>query len=107
MIFTLVFEGVPDLSSIPPVGWGVIVYLAVGCTCIAYLFQNMALRHVPATFVALSFCSEPIFTAIASYFLLGEVLSGKGILGAVLILISIVMASLLPEVIPETANELI
>jgi drug/metabolite transporter (DMT)-like permease len=97
LILTLLFEGIPDLSAIPMVGWGVIAYLAVGCTCIAYLFQNTALRNVPATFVALSFCSEPIFTVAASYWILGEVLSTKGIVGAALILVSIIMASLFPE----------
>jgi drug/metabolite transporter (DMT)-like permease len=93
----LLFEDIPKLTSIPPVGWGVIVYLAVGCTCIAYLFQNIALRHVPPTYVALAFCSEPIFTAAASYILLGELLSLKGVIGAGLIMTSIIIASLLPE----------
>ena len=96
-VSALLFEDIPTLSSIPPVGWGVIVYLAVGCTCIAYLFQNIALRHVPPTYVALAFCSEPIFTAIASWILLGELLSLKGFVGAALILASIIIASLLPE----------
>ncbi|QAT42189.1 DMT family transporter [Aminipila luticellarii] len=105
LIFTLMFEDIPSLTSIPMVGWGVIVYLAVGCTCIAYICQNIALRHVSATYVALAFCSEPIFTAIASYFLLGEVLSARGLLGAVLIMISIVIASLLPEEVPNTVEE--
>ena len=97
LIITLLIEGMPDLSAIPSVGWGSIGYLAIGCTCIAYLFQNTALRNVPATFVALAFCTEPIFTAIASYWILGEVLTRKVIAGAVLILVSILMASLFPE----------
>jgi drug/metabolite transporter (DMT)-like permease len=96
-VFALIFEEIPSFASIPMVGWGVIIYLAVGCTCIAYLLQNIALRKVPPTYVAMAFCSEPIFTAIASYFLLGEVLSGKGLIGAGLIMTSIVMASLIPE----------
>ncbi|QHI71753.1 DMT family transporter [Aminipila terrae] len=104
LVFALVFEDIPKLSSIPMLGWGVIIYLAIGCTCIAYLFQNIALRHVPATYVALSFCSEPIFTAIASYILLGEVLSLKGFLGAALIMLSIIMVSLLPEELPEDVS---
>ncbi|QOX63511.1 DMT family transporter [Anoxybacterium hadale] len=101
VIFALIFEDIPSLGSIPMIGWGVIIYLAVGCTCIAYLLQNIALRKVPATYVAMSFCSEPIFTAAASYFLLREVLSMKGVIGAGLIMTSIIMASLMPEDIPE------
>lgn len=97
LLFALFFEEIPDVTSIPLVGWSVILYLAIGCTCIAYVIQNVALRHVPATFVALSFCTEPIFTAIASFFLLHEVLSMKGLIGAILITASIIIASLLPE----------
>lgn len=104
LIFALLFEGIPDLTSIPMLGWGVIIYLAIGCTCIAYLFQNIALCHVPATYVALAFCSEPIFTAIASYFLLGELLSVKGFIGAALIMASIIIVSLLPEEPPAAQN---
>lgn len=97
LIFSLIFEDIPSLASIPALGWWVIIYLAVGCTCIAYLIQNSALRHVSATYTALAFCSEPIFTAIASYIMLHEVLSVKGFIGAVLIIVSIVVASLLPN----------
>ena len=104
LIFSIVFEGIPHLTNIPLIGWGVIVYLAVGCTCLAYLFQNIALQHLPATFVALSLCSEPIFTAISSYFLLGEKLSSIRIFGAALILFSIIMVSLLPEELRETSD---
>jgi drug/metabolite transporter (DMT)-like permease len=105
VVSALIFEGIPNLAGIPPMGWGVIVYLAVGCTCIAYLFQNISLRKMPATYVSLILCSEPIFTAAASYFLLGELLSAGGFLGAALIMAGIILASLLPEP-PETPSEL-
>jgi drug/metabolite transporter (DMT)-like permease len=85
-------------------GWGIILYLAVGCTCVAYLFQNISLRKVPATYVSLIFCSEPIFTAIASYFLLDELLSISGFIGAALIMAGIVYAALLPEMPAEAAE---
>lgn len=101
LLFAFIFEDFPGFTGIPFLGWGVIIYLAVGCTCLAYIFQNIALRHVPATYVALAFCTEPVFTAIASYFILGELLSAKGFFGSALIMISIIMASLIPEKIQE------
>ena len=101
IIAALLLEDIPKLSEIPLMGWGVIVYLAIGCTCVAYVLQNISLRHVPATYVAVAFCSEPIFTAIASFILLGETLALRGGIGAVLIMVSIVMASLMPEELPE------
>ena len=105
IIFALIFEDIPSLGSVPMVGWGVILYLAVGCTCIAYLLQNLSLRKVPATYVAMAFCSEPIFTAAASYFLLGEVLPLKGLIGAGLIMASITMASLMPQESEEAGEQ--
>ena len=73
------------------------MYLAVACTCIAYILQNIALRKVSATFVSLAFCTEPVFTAIASFFILGERLSLAGLAGAVLIAIGITLASVMPS----------
>lgn len=105
IIFMLLFEDIPNVAEIPLMGWGVILFLAIGCTCLAYVFQNTALRHLSATYVSLAFCSEPIFTAIASYFMLGEQLSAKGFAGAALIMASIIMASLSPEKAPAAHEE--
>lgn len=96
LLAALLFEPFPGLTGIPPFGWFVIIYLAIGCSIVAYLCQNAALSHIPATYVALLFCSEPLFTAIFSNLLLGETLRGSGFLGALLIMVSIVIASLLP-----------
>ncbi|HHV71431.1 MAG TPA: DMT family transporter [Clostridia bacterium] len=96
-ILALIFEDFPGFTGIPPLGWGVILYLGACCTFLAYIFQNTALSHIPANYVALAFCSEPIFTAIASYFLLGETLTIKGFIGAILIMLSIITASVMPE----------
>lgn len=102
LAFAIPFEKFPGFTGIPAMGWGVIVYLAVFCTCVAYLFQNISLRRVPASYVALIFCSEPIFTAVASYVILGERLSAKGLFGAALIMAGILIASLRKD--PEAIN---
>lgn len=94
LIFALIFEDFHSLAHVSAEGWWSVLYLAVACTCIAYSLQNIALRRVSATFVSLAFCTEPIFTVIASFFLLGERLSLIGFLGAVLIVVGIVLASL-------------
>ena len=94
LLFAVPFEKFPGFTGIPAMGWAVIIYLAVLCTCVAYLFQNISLRHVPAAYVALIFCSEPIFTAAASYIMLGETLTAKGFAGAALIMAGILLASL-------------
>lgn len=93
----LLFEEAPVLSSISFLDWLAILYLAAACSCAAYIIQNTALSKVPSTYVALIFCSEPLFTAIMSYFILGEVLNSRGFFGAVLITISIALASITPD----------
>lgn len=103
LVLALIFEDVHSLATVSFEGWACIVYLAVACTCIAYSLQNIALRRVSATFVSLAFCSEPIFTAIASYIMLKETLSVSGFVGAILIAAGIVLASVMPAA-PETAD---
>lgn len=93
----LIFEEPPLLSALPARTWGYILYLAVACSCIAYILQNVALAKISSTYAALIFCSEPIFTAIASNLMLGETLSRGGYFGAALVMVSIVSASLIPQ----------
>ncbi|MCI9597826.1 MAG: DMT family transporter [Firmicutes bacterium] len=94
LAFALIFEDFHSLAHVSAEGWWSVLYLAVACTCVAYSLQNIALSRVSATFVSLAFCTEPIFTVIASFFLLGERLSLIGFIGAALIVVGIVLASL-------------
>ena len=91
----LAMEPVPAFASLPPLVWGIVLYMAVGCTFLAYTFQNIALSRVSATFGALVFCTEPIFTAAAAYLVLGEKLSALGFAGAALILGGICLSSVM------------
>lgn len=93
----LLLEEAPVLSALPARTWAFILYLAVACSCIAYILQNIALAKVPSTYAALIFCSEPIFTAIASNLMLGETLSRDGYFGGALVMVSIVTSSLIPH----------
>ena len=95
--FAFIFEDFGSLAEVSGEGWACVAYLAVACTCIAYSLQNIALRKVSATFVSVAFCTEPVFTAVASFFMLMERLTLTGIAGAVLILGGLVLASILPS----------
>lgn len=108
LVFAVIFEDFYSLAHVSPEGWWSVLYLAIASTCIAYSLQNIALSKVSATFVSLAFCTEPIFTVIASFFLLGERLSLIGLIGAALIVIGIVMASLgaeEPEKLPDQTGD--
>lgn len=93
-MFVGLFERSFSIFSITSVGWGAIIYSAVGCTFLAYIFQNFALKKVSPVFASLAFCSEPIFTAVSSRIMLNERLSLLGWGGAVLIIIGITIASI-------------
>lgn len=97
LLCALIFEGVYDLRQMTWTGAGAVVYLALGSTCAAYVLQNKAMRHIPATFASLAFCTEPVFTAVFSYLLLGETLGTMGLVGAGIILAGVMAASVLKE----------
>lgn len=95
--FALLLDGPLDLSRVTWGGMGAIGYIVVFSTFLAYLLQNRAIRHVPATFASLTFSTEPVFTALFSFILLGETLTGAGYAGAGLILAGVMAASVLGE----------
>lgn len=93
LVVALIIEGAPVFSSIGLPGWGLVLYLAVGCTFLAYTFQNTALAHVSPAFGALTWCTEPLFTAISAYFILHERMTPIALAGCALILAGTVLAS--------------
>lgn len=102
LICVLCFEGPISLSQMTGQAAGAILYLALGSTILAYLLQNTAMRHLPATFASLAFCTEPIFTALFSYILLGERLGPLNMAGAAIVLAIVVIASVRKEEEPWT-----
>jgi drug/metabolite transporter (DMT)-like permease len=67
---------------------------AVFATAIAFTGQNWAQRFTPAAHTALIFALEPLFAALTSRWVLGERLTGKVMLGAVLILAGMVISEI-------------
>ena len=65
-------------------------------TALAFSVQTWAQRWTSPTRTALIFAMEPVFAWITSYLLVGEVLSGRAAVGAVLILTGILIVELKP-----------
>lgn len=82
----LILEPDFNVVSVQPSAWIVLLYLAVISTCLAFWLQNKALTGITSTQVSVILCSEPIFTAAISWVILGEILSGIGFLGTVIII---------------------
>lgn len=71
---------------------GVLVFLAVFCTCVGLLMQNLALAHVPSSIGSLLLSLESPSGVFFSVVFAGEMLSGRLIAGFALIFISIVFS---------------
>ncbi len=82
---SMIVEGGIHLENTTPVAWLIIVYLAVLCTFLGYLMQNLALTRIDGRTVSLIQCICPVMTAIFAFIMLGEHLSTAGIIGAIII----------------------
>jgi drug/metabolite transporter (DMT)-like permease len=76
-----------------PDTYGWFLLLALVPQLLGHSSFNWALAHLPATFVAVATLGEPIGSTILAYIILGEAPTLIKIVGAVLILVGIVVAS--------------
>ena len=77
--------------------WLTILYLALGCTLLCFMLQNMALKVLITKQVALLQTLNPIMTAVFSFLILGELMSPIGFVGAALILAGVIFSKLKSE----------
>ena len=95
-----VMDAVAALAVEPPIAsiaWSLMViatiaFLAVFCTCIGMLVQNLALAHVPPATGSLLLSLESPSGVLFSVLLASEVLTGRLVAGFVLIFCSIVLS---------------
>jgi drug/metabolite transporter (DMT)-like permease len=80
-----------------PVVWGLVAFMAATATVAALIVQTWAQRFTSAAHTALMFTFEPVAAAITAYVVLGEVMTGRQVVGAGLILAGIVTAELNQE----------
>ena len=67
-------------------GWGVLFLLAAGPTLAGYGLYNLSMTYLPSSVANLVVTTEPAFTVVIAYFLLGERLDLVQIGGSLLIL---------------------
>ncbi len=71
---------------------GAAVFMGLFATTFAFVAQSYSQKFTPATHAALIFASEPVFAALYSYLAAGEVLSLRGWIGGLLIVLGMVVA---------------
>ena len=85
----------PRLSA---TGWTALLFLAVACSAIGYLFWYGALERIEVSRVAALLYAEPLVTFVAAALLLGERVSTTVVIGGVLVLASVLVAQYAPAV---------
>lgn len=86
---------VPNLSV---TGWSALLFLALCCSALGYLFWYGALERIEVSRVAALLYAEPLVTFVAAALLLGERVSAVVVLGGVLVLASVLVAQYAPRV---------
>lgn len=77
--------------------WGAILGLALLCSAFGFIMQTIAQKYTTADHVSLIYSLEPVFATLFGFVFLHEILSLQGGLGALLILGSVVMTTLLSK----------
>lgn len=73
-----------------------LLYLAIFCTMIPFLLQNVGLKYVSASLCALLVSMESVFGAIFSALLLNETMTWRMRAGCALVLLAVIMSALVP-----------
>jgi drug/metabolite transporter, DME family len=104
-LILLPFAFLQGLSlAIGPAAWGLILYMAVVPTAVAYAVFLYALRFVTATASGILVLVEPLTAAILASLLFGEALGPWGLMGGGLLIGAVVLVSL-PDRKPALAAE--
>lgn len=91
---------IPRLVWTPRV-FGALVVTAVFATALAFAVQSWAQQFTSPTHTAILYSLEPVFAALTSYVVFAEQLSGRGWLGAGLILAGVLVAELRGPTAPD------
>lgn len=90
-------ETAPNLAAISPEFAFNMFYLVIFASCVALVFQNVALAHVPPAQGSLLLSLESVFGVLFSVLLYGEQMTARLVVGFALIFGAIVVSEVFPE----------
>ncbi len=94
----LIFKGVIDFGVVFDPGHNVLIgliYLGIFSSMISFTAQIVAQKKIPDHIAGLIFLTESPFAALFGFLVLGETLNGMNLLGAGLIILSVVLVPIL------------
>ena len=95
--FFVAQRGWRELAHLTPIGWTSLLFLAVGCSALGYLFWYGALEHIEVSRVAALLYIEPLITFATAIALLHEPVSGVAVIGGLIVLGSVAVAQYAPN----------
>ncbi len=90
--FFVARRGWTEIPALTATGWTALLFLAIGCSALGYLFWYGALERVEVSRVAALLYIEPLVTFVAAVTLLGEPIRPVTVLGGALVLASVLLA---------------
>lgn len=90
-IYALAASFIFETPRLPSGGteWGVILALAIVCTCVGFTFQPVAQAHLSSECAGLFCALSPVFASLLGVVFLGEPVTLQGVFGSALILFSL------------------
>lgn len=82
-----------SLAQFPPMGWALLLGLALGPQLMGHTIFNWALRHFSATFVTIALLGEPMGSALLALLLFGEPFQPLQLVGFAVLLGGIALAA--------------
>ncbi|RLJ01264.1 MAG: hypothetical protein DRP11_04705, partial [Candidatus Aenigmatarchaeota archaeon] len=86
LLIALLLEGIPNFS---PMGWAIVLWLAVVNTAIAYLLYNHSLQVLTALEMNVLLNLSPLGTALLAWLLLDEQLTPIQVVGMVTVILGV------------------
>ena len=94
--FFVARRGWNEIPNLTTTGWSALLFLAIGCSALGYLFWLGALERVEVSRVAALLYAEPLVTFIAAVLLLGERVNTITVIGGALVLASVLLTQYAP-----------
>lgn len=88
LLVALWLEGLPAASGM---GWGIVLWLALVNTAIAYVLYNHSLQELTALEMTVLMNLSPFVTALMAWWLLGEQLSARQLVGMAIVVAGVII----------------
>ena len=101
----VVQRGWRELPQLSGIGWTALLFLAVGCSALGYLFWYGALERVEVSRVAALLYIEPLVTVVAAAVLIGERATATVAVGGLLVLGGVLVTQYAPGAAPAVQHQ--